>query len=346
MFGLSSRSTGELKMNARAQHKAKHQNHLITLFLAFFMLQIAFYISASPVHAVPETTAVRITDVTPSSFSVVWMTDVAANPSVEVYADNSLQQQIAEEILISPMPAGSSKAAQAAQAKGIMKVRVSGVHPATAYYVRTVTKDPLNAASVSYSALQQVTTASRIDLYRVESNTFQSLANDLIAFPVYVRPADAAAEPGLGDLVMLEQQDTRYPVSAFVGDGAVSPEGILDMNNLFGIDGANLALAGSEKVTLRIYRAGNLSILVHYRKVPQNSASVSVVGLLSGFFADINLDGNVDDQDFGAFKSQYRTMPDDTIYNPDYNFVDEPKAEVDVREFSKFSKEYGRTDVE
>jgi hypothetical protein len=245
------------------------------------------------------------------------------------------------------MPAGSSKAAQAAQVKGIMKVRVSGVHPATTYYVRTITKDPANPDSVSNSPLKDVTTATGVALYRTAGGTTQGMANDLVAFPVYVRPTEQTdAEPRLGDLVIFEDTGASNPISAFVGDGAMSPEGILDMNNLFGGDGSSLTIAGGETISLRIYRAGNLSTLTHYRRTPQNSATVSVVGLTKGFFADINLDGKVDDQDFAAFKTQYRTMPNDGTYNPDFNFVDDPDGKVDVREFGKFSKEYGRTNVQ
>ncbi len=332
-------------MNAHRQHHAS-RSHLFILFFAFFILYVSFCILTSPVYAVPETTAVRITDVTTSSFSVVWMTDVAANPSVEVYADSSMQQRVTEGVTITVMPAGSGKAAQAAQAKGIMKVRVSGVQPATSYYVRTVTQDPANPDSVAYSALQQVTTASVVTLYGIVNSAQQGVANDLMAFSVYIRPIDMTTEPGLGDLIILEDQGSSYPVSAFVGDGTLSPEGILDLNNLFREDGTSLNIISNEVITLRIYRAGNLSTLTHYRRTPQNTNLVSVVSPLGGFFADINLDGKVDDQDFQLFKAQYRTAPNDGTYNPDYNFVDDADGKVDVREFGKFSKEYGRTDVQ
>jgi hypothetical protein len=225
------------------------------------------------------------------------------------------------------------------------------VRPATTYYARTVTKDHAQPDSIAYSPLQEVTTASNVALYSTSSSTVTGLANDLAAFTVYTRPTETATEPGLGELVILEEQGAPYPISAFVGDGAVSPEGVLDMNNLFGVDGANLSVTGSDRITLRVYRAGNLATLTHYRKAAQNTNQVSTVGLLKGIpaaVADINLDGNVDEQDFLLFKAQYRTLPNDAIYNPDYNFVDvgDPEARVDVREFGKFSKEYGRTNVQ
>lgn len=310
--------------------------------LSLLLLPLAF---TSLAYAVPETNAVRVTDVTASSFSLVWMTDSAAEPTVEVFSDRSLQQRVTEGLVVTPMP-GESAAVQAARTKGIMKARVSGALPSTTYYARAVTKDPANPDSVSYSTLQEVTTASTVLLYRTVNSAAQALANDLVAVPVYVRPADQADQPRLGDLIMLEGQGTPYPISAFVGDGAVSPEGILDLNNLFGIDGSSLAVAGGETITLRVYRAGGLSTLTHYRRTPQNSGACSVVGLQKGFFADINLDRTVDDQDFLLFKAQYRTMPDDASYNPDFNFIEDPESKVDVRDFSRFSQEYGRQNVQ
>jgi hypothetical protein len=283
--------------------------------------------------------------VTIGSFSVVWMTDPNADPGVEVYSDGAMLQKVTDGITITLLPAGSNKAAQAAQAKGIMKVRVSGVNPATTYYVRTVTKDHNQPDSIAYSSLQEVMTASDVTLYSTSSGTVAGLANDLVALPVYIRPVETTTEPGLGDLVILENQAAPHPISAFVGDGVVAPEGILDLNNLFNADGTSLAVSGGEVITLRVYRAGNLSTLTHYRRIPQNSAMASIVSPVKGFFADVNLDNRVDDRDFLEFKVQYRTMPDDAIYNPDFNFVNDPEGKVDVRSFGKFSREYGRTDV-
>ena len=313
---------------------------------AVFIAAIMLGLLSSIAFAVPETSSVRITDVAIGSFSVVWMTDPGADPGVEVYSDSAMLQKVTDGIFVSLQPAGSGKAAQAAQAKGIMKVRVSGVRPATTYFIRTVTKDHAKQDSIAYSPLQEVTTASYVALYSTSGNTITGLMNDLAAFPVYVRPADATTEPGLGDLVLLEEQGSPYPISAFVGDGVLSPEGILDLNNLFGANGASLAVTGGDRITLRVYRAGNLATLTHYRKAAQNTTQVSIVELFKGILAaDINLDGNVDDQDFLLFKAQYRTLPDDAIYNPDYNFIEDAEAKIDVREFGKFSKEYGRTDV-
>ena len=293
--------------------------------------------------AVPETAGVRITDVTTSSFSVVWMTDVAAEPMVEVYSDSAMTEEITDRVVITPMPA-VPEVAEAAKSKGIMKVRVSGLRSSTKYYVRTVTRDPASPESVAYSALYEVVTASEVRPYHYINGAAQVFSNDLVSFRVYLRPSDT--DYGIGDLIILESTGSLYPVSAFVGDGIDTPEGLLDLNNLFDDNGLSLDLGGGERLIITVYRGRALSNLMHYRKMPQDEGMIYVVEPLNGFFADINLDGRVDDQDFEEFRRHYRSMPDDLDYNPDFNFVEDPEDKVDAREFSRFSIEYGRTDVE
>jgi hypothetical protein len=72
---------------------------------------------------------------------------------------------------------------------------------------------------------------------------------------------------------------------------------------------------------------------------------VQVIEPEKGFFADFNLDGKVDDADFTEFRNRYRTHADDMFYNPDFDVLDDGEGSVDVKDFAKFSKEYGRTDV-
>lgn len=303
--------------------------------------------AAGNAFAVPETVSQRVTDVTTSSFSVVWMTDVAADPTVEVYSDSFMSNRLTDAVTISPMPDMPLDVAAAARGKGVMKVRVAGLLPSTKYYVRTVTRDPANPTSIGYSSLQEVTTASRVVPYRSASDgTLPGFANDLISMKVYIRPSDKDALPGQGELILLETPASPYPVSAFVGAGISAPEGVLDLNNLFGQDLQSLAILGGEKTLLSIYRGGTLSTLLHYRKFPASGKTVAVGEPVKGFFADINLDGKVDDQDLAEFRKQYRTQPDDAAYNPDYNFVADPAGRIDAQDFARFAREYGRTNVQ
>jgi hypothetical protein len=315
------------------------------------MLKVAFTLLicltwAGSAFAVPETVSVRVTDVTTSSFAVVWMTDVTATPDVEVYSDSSMTNRLTDTATITPMPDVPPEVLAAARGKGIMKVRVIGLTPNTNYYVRTVTVDPADPTSIVYSGLQEVATAATVATYHpAVDGTLQGVANDLIAMKVYIRPSDKETAPGLGDLLLLETPVSPYPVTAFVGVGTVAPEGVIDLNNLFGTDMTSLTLLGGEKALLSIYRGGTLSTLFHYRKFPVNSGVVTAGEPVKGFFADINLDGKVDDQDFAEFRKQYRTGPDDTSYNPDYNFVEDPNGKIDAQDFARFAREYGKVDI-
>ncbi len=169
--------------------------------------------------------------------------------------------------------------------------------------------------------------------------------NDLASFKVYVRPQDAAAFT-LGDLILLETSGARSPVSAFVGMGGTAPEGVVDLNNLFGTDLTSLSIYGGEKTVLSVYRGGALPTLLHYRTLPANSGLVSVEEPVKGFFADVNLDGKVDEQDFQAFKKQFRTSAGDAAFNPDFDFVAGTSGTVDAQDFARFAREYGKTGVQ
>lgn len=310
-------------------------------------LLLTLLVWASSAFAVPETVSVRVTDVTTSSFAVVWMTDVAATPNVEVYSDSGMVNRLSDTVTVIPMPDAPQDVAVAARGKGVMKVRVAGLTPNTTYYVRTVTADPADPTGIGYSGLQTVITAATVIPYRPAADgTLRGIGNDLVSFKVYIRPSDSDAVPGQGDLILLETPAAPNPVSAFVGVGITAPEGVLDLNNLFGTDMTSLTVLGGENALLSVYRGGTLSTLVHYRKMPVSSSTVSVGEPVKGFFADINLDGNVDDQDFAMFKNQYRSGPNDTTYNPDYKFVVGSDVTINAQDFASFARQYGRTGVQ
>lgn len=316
-------------------------------------LMVGLILFAGRAGAVPETVSVRVTDVTPTSFAVVWLTDVAAYPEVEVYADASMAVNLAESAVMTAMPDAPSAVAMAAVQKGIMKVRVSGLAADTAYYVRTMTRDPANVSSTSYSSLMQVTTAAAVVPYHEAGDgTLTSLANNLLTFRVFIRPADSSELPGMGDLILLESDPALYPVSAFVGEGSVAPEGVVDLNNLFDLGGSSLDVLGGERMAMRIYRGGTLSTLLHYRRFPADSGVVAAGEPVRGFWADLNLDGNVDKLDFDLFRSHYPSTADDGNFNPDVNFIPVspgqtvPGDAINARDFVRFAGEYGRTGVE
>lgn len=296
--------------------------------------------------AVPDTVSIRVADVTTNSFALVWMTDVPADPAMEVYSDAGMTTPVTEGITVSPMPDAPPSVVSAATAKGIMKIRVSGLSAGTRYYARSVTRDPLSPDSIGYSALQEVTTSKGIKPYvTAQDGSLQGIVNDLATMKVYIRPDDLSTATGLGTMLILETSNSAYPLSAFVGNGIEATEGTIDLNNLFGADRITQAITGGEITQLRFYRGGALTTLLHYRRIASNSGQGLSAEPVKGFFADINLDGTVDDADFEAFRSQYRTVPNDPAYNPDFKFVQTPSGKIDAQDFTRFSREYGRTGV-
>ena len=297
--------------------------------------------------AAPEVIGARVTDVTPVSFSVVWMTDmIGASPEIEVAVDSAMSGLINDSIEFIPMAGVSPAVADSARAKGIMKVVAVGLEQGRSYYVRAVTRNPQNESDAAYSDVLEVTTAAKVVPYTYTGAVVQGFSNDLKMFPVHIRPSESGDNPGRGDLIILEADGASYPVTAFAGEGVTGPKGLIDLNNMFGTDGLNMDLAGGERLTLRVYEGDLFYTLTHFRKVKADSGLVYVVEPEKGFFADIDIDGKVDDTDFEYFREQYKTVPEDDNYNPDYNFVADGEEKVDVREFSKFALEYGRMDVE
>lgn len=315
------------------------------------LLLIGGLLWAESALAVPETASVRITDVTPTSFAVVWLTDVAAEPAVQLFRNADGSGEITGTLRQTAFPEVAPAVRAAARGRGIMKVRVTGIAPQSTVYVRTVTADPANPQSVSYSALQKVVTATRVEPFRQTGGALEPSANDLLAFPVYIRPGDPSASPGLGDLLLLESPGAASPLSAFVGEGLATPEGLVDLNNLFGPVGTSLDLGGGETATLRHYRGGTLATLLHYRLFPADTGTGAVNGAVRGFFADLNLDGKVDEADFELFRPLYRQRAEDSAFNPDYNVF--PVSEgatvdadrIDAQDFARFAGQFGRTDV-
>src|SRR6266508_3757732 len=81
---------------SRWQERRGKQMTIKSGFRHAWLVFLIFLFGIQVVHAVPETVSTRVTDVTPSSFSVVWMTNVPAEPDVEVYADQTMSMRMTD----------------------------------------------------------------------------------------------------------------------------------------------------------------------------------------------------------------------------------------------------------
>jgi len=308
---------------------------------------------AGPALAVPEIASLRVADVTPTSLALVWMTNVPADPDVEIYADVSMAEPLNDQFRVEPYDSVPVEVAQEARSRGIFLVRVLGLRPDTSYFLRAVTRESGIEGSIAFSELLEIRTAAAVLPYRqAAGGELVPAANDLLGFKVYVRPVDRSMDlPATGDLILLESEAGNSPISAFVGTGSVSPEGVLDLNNLYGLDRQSFLTTGAERLTLRVYRGNTLSVLTHLRRLPVPEGRLQVVSVQRGFNrADLNLDGQVDYQDFILFKAQFGRRVDDGDYNPDFDFVllaagtVSADDSVDVKDFAWFAGQYGKTE--
>lgn len=306
--------------------------------LAILILAVLFY--PGQASAVPEIAGLKITDLTATSFSIVWMTNVEGEPGVEVYSDPQMMNSLTSRVMITTMPGAGSATRSAALGKGNMKVMVSGLASNTTYYVRAAMADPQAQSGIGYSSLEEVTTASKAVPYKDANGVAVSLSNDLVTFRSYM--PEANPDNGSGDLMLLEIPGVEYPLSAFVGEGVRAPEALFDLNNLYGADGFSADVPGGDRIVIRIYKGGLVSAVLHYRRLAQNSGFAAASEPLKGYFADVNVDGKVDDGDFELFKVQYGTVSSDSGFNPDFDFVEDAAGAIDVKDFSRFSVEYGK----
>jgi len=184
---------------------------------------------------------VRVVDVTPSSFSVVWRSSAPSAPEIRVFLDQQGNSEITGDLAVTPFPliAGNpdladgylqdeNKHALQAEMKslGINRVRVSGLDPNTSYYFRV--------ASHAGAEISQLPAASEppLPVKTMISNRFISSSVQVMA------TLDGAGAKGW--VVYASTPGALYPVSGVVGDGVKDNEVFLNLANLFDQSGQNL----------------------------------------------------------------------------------------------------------
>jgi hypothetical protein len=229
---------------------------LIRIFTVFLASITAIAISA---HAdVPVTSNVMVTDVTPTSFSVVWSASEASKPGLNVFYAEDGATIVEDAVVVAhPVNDSTNEAAiiEAAENRGVMKVMVAGLEPDTSYYFQTITtsKSTLETTFEPASApFAEITTeVEAVRTYQDEED-IMPFSNDIILEPCYLDDGATAAD---GTLLIATVAGANYPISAFVGDGIESPYALIDLNNVYSRDDyENLNVAQGENLTLLNYR--------------------------------------------------------------------------------------------
>ncbi len=228
----------------------KYYNLLAGSFLFFLLI-------AESAWAVPPVVQdVTVTDVTPVSFSVVWNSDQASSCNITVFTNENGSNDISATLSITPHPTRNVIPAvvTAAQNRGVMKTRVTGLSPSTTYYFRTQTTSIPGAEVTAYPSgapYLSVTTAMAMSKTTESGSGEIPFSNDLIYREVY---EDDGTTPAEGVLLLASVAGGRYPLSGFVGDELASPQAVIDLNNLYTTsNGEPLALQGGQKIILTAF---------------------------------------------------------------------------------------------
>ncbi|MBU4260841.1 MAG: hypothetical protein KKC76_03035 [Proteobacteria bacterium] len=287
----------------------------------------------------PIITDVRVTDVTPQSFSVIWISSEASSPDLHVFDDPDGLVPTADALIIPhPVASGNNDIVLAAEDNGVMKVRVTGLAPETSYYFQTVTTS-LATSDVTLepagTPLLSVTTESRLVKSKITGEAEIPFTNDLIAFDCYFQDGVTPAE---GTLLVAELEGGKHPVSNFVGDGISIPKAYADLNNLFNsLTSENMPLSGGEKITLTKFMGIHGVVVADYI-VPANDNLGEIkqpVGL-SSCPGDLNDDGDEDGLDMAVFVDAYAANDLQADLNN--------SGTVDESDVALFAADFGRTD--
>ena len=221
------------------------------LRLAAALLLLAACASSALALTISE---VKVVNVTPSGFSVIWLTSEPAQPGLTVYSDAagnaSLTGQVGIEVF--PLNTGRLSAANAYEqrlasasmndkTKGLNMnmVRVTGCLPGRTYYFRA-RATAAGGASVAFPPSSPLPPATL-----PAANSFVAQAKQLIV--------NLPAGTTEGALVTLSTADASHPLAAVAGDGVAPNQVFFNLSEFFASDGrGNLAVTGDRVFTLNI----------------------------------------------------------------------------------------------
>ena len=207
---------------------------------------------------VPLVSLVEVTDVTPASFAVTWLSSEPAHGSLLLFAADC----------VTPL-ANPSLVSEGSDRSGFIKVTASALAARTSYCYQTVTVSKSSAETTLYP-LNRATTVTEKSVVRTitVNGTSVPFANDLLAVPPPYAPTVADGQDGL--LVILNMLDGKgnTPLSQLLT--ADSAKNYFNMNNIFAsVIGESVNLTGGERVKIT-ERHGNVgcTAITRFRKVP------------------------------------------------------------------------------
>jgi hypothetical protein len=232
----------------------------------------------------PDVRFLTVTDVTPRSFRVVWLSSDPADATLRLFEAPACTNEIfTADVVPFPLVSGVARLADEARQRGVMVAQVSGLTPDTDYCVQTVTTSLFDA--------QQTLAPDPPLIVRTERRTTRARAaspsdpnevgfsNDLARLQI------TRSVPGAdtrGAVVLLKVRGAASPLTAFVGDGidddaditTYTDLALVDLNNLYGAtthESMDLSGDGTEEISARVLGSPEGYVTVHARIVPPDA---------------------------------------------------------------------------
>jgi hypothetical protein len=231
---------------------------MLRKYLLFFVLGTVLLVPGVSGAGIIDVSSVRVTDVTPVQFSVVWGTIEPATGSVNVFADADGAIPVSEALINF-----ESVDHPPAEDMGVIKVRVSNLEPNKSYYFQIESTTKAGGTVFLYPEVppfMSVTTEQGSSLVQ----------NDVLA--QQINRGDGKSTQGT--LVMATVDQASYPVTGWAADGV--PEGwvAIDMNNFYDkYTHFNLELVGGEPIYLT-YFCGALGSVETNDTVPAETGGI------------------------------------------------------------------------
>lgn len=249
-----------------------------------------------------------VTDVTPTSFSVIWRASEASSPGLNVYSNEDGSASVVNiEIKAHPVYCGNQNIVLTAENNGVMKMQVTGLSPDTTYYYQTITTSKSTDDTVLYPAsapFPNLITPTNLIRSVLSGEIRIPFTNDTLIveslLPDGITPAD-------GTLVVVQLEDGLYPITSFVGDCIPEPFSLIDLNNLF--DTAYYEtnrLNGDERIVITKFMGiYGLEIKEKYIPLNNNLAEIKEPSDVSLCTWDSDTDKDVDGADLAGFADDY-----------------------------------------